>query len=107
MTSGFARDVEVRNVSNTFETQKTEEAVALEDINIHIAASEFVSMVRTSGCGKSMLLRVVCGLIPATSGRVFVGGEQVEQPRDDMGVVFQNAVVLPWLTVNENILLPI
>jgi len=103
---GRARDVEVRSVSKTFDTQKGERVVALDDINIHIAASEFLSVVGTSGCGKSTLLRIVCGLIPATSGKVFVGGEQVREPRDDVGVVFQNAVLLPWLTVKENILLP-
>src|SRR5689334_5631038 len=106
-TQGRPRDVEVRSVSKTFETQKGEQVVALDDINIHIAASEFVSVVGTSGCGKSTLLRIVCGLIPATAGRVFVGGEQVSEPRDDVGVVFQNAVLLPWLTVKENILLPL
>jgi len=105
-TQGVARDVEVRGVSKTFETQKGEQIVALEDINIHIAASEFVSVVGTSGCGKSTLLRIVCGLIPASGGKVFVGGEQVRAPRDDVGVVFQNAVLLPWLTVRDNILLP-
>src|ERR1700740_974780 len=94
-TRGVARDVEVRSVSKTFETQKGEQVVALDDINIHIAASEFVSVVGTSGCGKSTLLRIVCGLIPASAGRVFVGGEQVREPRDDVGVVFQNAVLLP------------
>ena len=105
-TQGRARDVEVKSLSKTFETQKGEQVVALDDINVHIAASEFVSVVGTSGCGKSTLLRIVCGLIPATGGRVFVGGEQVREPRDDVGVVFQNAVLLPWLTVKENILLP-
>jgi NitT/TauT family transport system ATP-binding protein len=106
-TQGRPRDVEVKGVSKAFETQKGEQVVALDDINIHIAASEFVSVVGTSGCGKSTLLRIVCGLIPATAGRVFVGGEQVSEPRDDVGVVFQNAVLLPWLTVKENILLPL
>ena len=105
-TTGVARDVEIRNLSKTFDTQKGEPIVALDDINIHIAASEFVSVVGTSGCGKSTLLRIVCGLISASSGKVFVGGEPVAAPRDDVGVVFQNAVLLPWLTVKDNILLP-
>jgi NitT/TauT family transport system ATP-binding protein len=105
-TQSRARDVQVAGVSKTFETQKGEQVVALDDINLHIGSGEFVSVVGTSGCGKSTLLRIVCGLIPATQGKVFVGGEQVHQPRDDVGVVFQNAVLLPWLTVNENILLP-
>src|SRR4051812_32211234 len=68
-TQGVARDVEVRNVSKTFETQKGEQVFALDDINIHIAASEFVSVVGTSGCGKSTLLRIVCGLYRPRAAR--------------------------------------
>jgi NitT/TauT family transport system ATP-binding protein len=51
-------------------------------------------------------MRIVCGLIAPTRGRVAVDGEAVTQPRDDVGVVFQNAVLLPWMTVKDNVLMP-
>jgi len=98
--------VRVTGVHKTFETQKGEQVHALHDINLHIQPGEFVSVVGTSGCGKSTLLRIVCGLTPATLGKVLVDDEEVDKPRDDVGVVFQNAVLLPWLTVKENILMP-
>jgi NitT/TauT family transport system ATP-binding protein len=104
---GRAGDVQVAGVFKTFETQNGEQIAALHDINLHIKSAEFVSVVGTSGCGKSTLLRIVCGLIAATRGKVLVDGEQVDRPRDDVGVVFQNAVLLPWMTVKDNTLLPL
>lgn len=103
---GRAREVQVAGLFKTFETQRGDQIAALQDIDLHIKAAEFVSVVGASGCGKSTLLRIICGLTPATRGKVLVDGEQVDRPRDDVGVVFQNAVLLPWMTVKENILLP-
>ena len=105
-TEGRARDVQIIDVSKTFDTKSGEEILALTDFNLHIRAGEFVSVVGASGCGKSTLMRIVCGLIPATRGRVLVAGETVDRPRDDVGVVFQNAVLLPWKTVKGNVLVP-
>ena len=105
-TQGRARDVQVAGLSKTFDTQRGEQISALRDINLGIRAGEFVSVVGASGCGKSTLMRIVCGLIAPTRGRVAVDGEVVTQPRDDVGVVFQNAVLLPWMTVKDNVLMP-
>jgi NitT/TauT family transport system ATP-binding protein len=105
-TQGRARDVQILDVSKTFDTKSGEQILALTGFNLHIRAGEFVSVVGASGCGKSTLMRIVCGLIPATRGRVLVAGEAVDRPRDDVGVVFQNAVLLPWKTVKENVLVP-
>ena len=105
-TEGRARDVQILDVSKTFDTKSGEQILALTGFNLHIRAGEFVSVVGASGCGKSTLMRIVCGLIPATRGRVLVAGEAVDRPRDDVGVVFQNAVLLPWKTVKENVLVP-
>lgn len=98
--------MEVAGLHKIFDTQEGARIPALENINIHIDAGEFVSVVGPSGCGKSTLLRIVCGLTPATRGGVSVGGAQVRAPRQDVGVVFQNAVLLPWLTVRDNVLMP-
>ena len=103
---GRARDVQVAGLWKTFYTQRGEQVNALQDIHLNIRAGEFVSVVGASGCGKSTLMRIVCGLIAPTRGRVAVDGEAVTQPRDDVGVVFQNAVLLPWMTVKDNVLMP-
>jgi len=105
-TQGRARDVQVAGLWKTFDTQRGEQVNALQDIHLGIRAGEFVSVVGASGCGKSTLMRIVCGLIAPTRGRVAVDGEAVTQPRDDVGVVFQNAVLLPWMTVKDNVLMP-
>jgi NitT/TauT family transport system ATP-binding protein len=80
--------------------------VALKDVSLTIGAAEFVSLLGPSGCGKSTLLRCVGGLERPTVGTIALDGRTVEAPPDDMGVVFQRDVLLDWLTVIRNILLP-
>jgi len=104
---GGSRKVEVKGLHKVFDAQDGVRVPALEDINIHIDTGEFVSVVGPSGCGKSTLLRIICGLEPATRGSVLVSGVQVTKPRKDVGVVFQSALLLPWLTVKDNVLMPL
>ena len=80
---------------------------ALDATTLAIDAGQFVSIVGPSGCGKTTLLKMIGGLIPATGGAIRIAGQAVQGPRDDVGFVFQNAVLLPWKTALENILLPI
>ena len=79
---------------------------AVDDVSLDIAAGEFVALLGPSGCGKSTILRTVAGLLPATGGTIEIGNLPVRQPRRDVGVVFQDATLLPWLTAIENICLP-
>jgi NitT/TauT family transport system ATP-binding protein len=76
---------------------------ALDDVTLKVGQREFVSILGPSGCGKSTLLRMVAGLAPCDAGRIRVGGANVDQPPDDIGVVFQTSNMLPWLTVGANI----
>jgi NitT/TauT family transport system ATP-binding protein len=72
-----------------------------------MSEGEFVSLVGPSGCGKSTLLRMLAGLVPVSEGEIRVSGELVRGPRPDVGIVFQQPVLLPWLTVIDNIMLPV
>jgi len=80
--------------------------VALEDVALTVARGEFVAVVGRSGCGKTTLLKVVAGLLPATEGRVTVEGESVRGPLRNIGLVFQSPVLLKWRSVLQNVLLP-
>ncbi len=80
---------------------------ALDGVSLEISDGEFVSVVGPSGCGKSTLLLVVAGLIPASSGEVRIGGRVVSRPQTEIGVVFQNPVLLDWRTVIRNVLLQV
>jgi NitT/TauT family transport system ATP-binding protein len=77
---------------------------AVADVSLQVDDRQFVSIVGPSGCGKSTLLRLISGLIPPTSGEVFVRGKAVDKPILDVGMVFQSPVLLPWRTTLNNIL---
>ena len=79
---------------------------ALDGVSLEIAQGEFVSIVGPSGCGKSTLLLLVAGLIRPSAGRIAIGGRRVERPYPELGIVFQQDVLLAWRTVLDNVLLP-
>jgi len=81
--------------------------LALQGVDITVRDQEFVSVLGPSGCGKSTLLRILAGLTGHDTGSVSLFGEPVGQPRDDVGVVFQTANLLPWLTVEANLRLAV
>lgn len=80
---------------------------AVENLSLQVAPGEFVSILGPSGCGKSTMLNVVGGLLPPTRGQVLVSGERIRGPRADVGVVFQKPTLLPWQTVEQNVMIPI
>jgi NitT/TauT family transport system ATP-binding protein len=79
---------------------------ALTDIDLSVSDGEFVTIVGPSGCGKSTLLRIVAGLERPTTGQVQSHGNEVRGPSKSVGIVFQNAMLLPWRNTLKNILLP-
>jgi len=79
---------------------------AVADVSLHVPRGATVAFVGPSGCGKSTLLRLVAGLLRATSGVVTVDGRPVHAPLKNVGMAFQNPVLLPWRTVLGNVLLP-
>ena len=64
-------------------------------------------LVGPSGCGKSTLLRMIAGLLPPSTGRIRFGGRTVDRPHGDAGIVFQNALLLPWRNVLANVMMPV
>ncbi len=77
---------------------------ALDPVNLDVADGEFVAIVGPSGCGKSTLLRLVANLLPASEGRIEVGGRKVTGPVTQLGFVFQQSTLLEWRTVIGNVL---
>ncbi len=94
----------IDKISKTFTAEgNREDLTVLENINIDIQENEFVCIVGPSGCGKSTLLRIIAGLEPSTEGNVIYRGEKLNKPRKEMGMVFQNYSLMPWLNVEDNI----
>ena len=102
--------------------------VALAKTSLQIAEGDFIALVGPSGCGKSTILKLVAGLLQPTSGGVIVRGRELGSPRTSSGVVmdqsaevaqtdkstplrlgiaFQNPTMLPWLTIRENVMVPL
>jgi NitT/TauT family transport system ATP-binding protein len=80
--------------------------VALQDVSLTIGKDEFVALVGPSGCGKSTLLRAISALIKPSKGKILIDGTPLSSPSHQVGIVFQQAVLLPWRTVLDNVLLP-
>lgn len=89
----------VAQVSKRFEG----DVAALHGISLEVARGEIVSLVGTSGCGKSTLLRIVGGLDFPSLGQVWIDDEAVRAPRPEIGIVFQEPRLMPWLTVADNV----
>lgn len=103
--AGEARDIKVKidHVEKVFETKKGK-MVALNGVDLDIRENEFICVVGPSGCGKSTILNIIAGLLPATSGAVYVDGNKVEGTGPERGVVFQQYALFPWLTVMKNVM---
>jgi NitT/TauT family transport system ATP-binding protein len=98
--------ISVRSVTKIYEATRGQRVTALEAASFDVGPGEFVTLVGPSGCGKSTLLRLIAGLQPVTSGELYVDGKKVEGPIT-VGIVFQTPVLMPWMSVLGNILLPI
>jgi putative spermidine/putrescine transport system ATP-binding protein len=99
--SANKRYLDVAAVTKRFGT-----ATVLQDLNISVARSEFISLLGPSGCGKTTLLRLIAGLMKPDGGRIAINGSdltQVPAHKRNIGVVFQNYALFPHLTVEQNV----
>lgn len=94
--------LQVRNVRKLFGATE-----AIHNVSIDVANGEFLSLLGPSGCGKSTLLMMIAGLIEPTEGSITVKESPVNGPRQDVAVVFQQPVLLPWRTILDNVLFPV
>jgi len=95
-----------RNLMKAYATNAGDPILALTQVNFDVAVGEFVSIVGPSGCGKTTVLRILAGLVGGYAGSVSVGGRIVHGPSPEIGVVFQDANLMPWRTVLANVMLP-
>ena len=109
------KSVEVKNLNKSFYIGK-EEVKVLKDLNFSVEKGDFISIMGPSGCGKSTLLYLIGGLDDKTSGSIIINGkdisklkehEKAQMKRKDVGFVFQFHNLVPNLSVEDNILLPI
>jgi NitT/TauT family transport system ATP-binding protein len=93
----------IDGVRKVYDPGTDDEVVALDGIDLDIAAEEFITVLGPSGCGKSTLMEHIAGYIEPTEGEVRVDGERVTEPDPRRGVVFQSDRLFPWKTIAENI----
>jgi NitT/TauT family transport system ATP-binding protein len=99
--------LQAQNLRVTFYDANRADLLALDDLSLAVDESEFLAIVGPSGCGKSTLLRLLSGLLRPLSGSVQFRGQELTEPRRDIGYVFQRANLMPWRTVAANIALPL
>jgi NitT/TauT family transport system ATP-binding protein len=95
--------VEITGVSKQYPQRRGSASVVLRDIALRVEAGEFVSLVGESGCGKTTLIRMIAGLAPYNTGTITVGGDVVKGVPKRLGFVFQDAALMPWRTVRDNV----
>lgn len=100
--------VQYKKLSKTYMGSKNEECVeALKEITFDVYENEFVTVVGPSGCGKSTLLNITAGILPYTSGELFIDEVKIKEPTPNIGIVFQAPTLLEWRSVLDNVLLPV
>lgn len=99
--------IAVQQVSVAYTMPGGEILPALGPVAFSIERGSFVCLVGPSGCGKSTLVRIMAGLQPPTQGHILLDGEYLSEPSSQVGMMFQDANLMPWRTVIENVALPL
>ncbi|MEV1131904.1 ABC transporter ATP-binding protein [Agromyces sp. NPDC049794] len=97
--------IHIDNVTKVFGEDTTKPFQALRPITMDVRPGEFVSVVGPSGCGKSTLMLMVAGLLARSSGEISIGGQSITKPFTDVGIAFQDHLLLEFRTAMDNVLL--
>lgn len=95
--------LEIDGVCRTYSDEESNTVEALKDINLQVRRGEFISIIGSSGCGKTTLLRLIAGLDTPQTGKLLLDGKEISAPDPRRGYVFQQGSLFPWLTVEQNI----
>jgi len=96
--------VTLHHVTKSYALEDGTTVVALDDVSLGIGDKQFVSLIGPSGCGKSTMMSIVAGLLAPSSGEILIAGHPPEraQAARELGIVFQQPVLLPWRTIRAN-----
>ena len=98
--------IDIQGVTHAYDT-KSGKLPVLDNLNVTVPDQSCVAVVGPSGCGKSTLTKLVAGLLIPNSGATSLDGQVVKGPRNNVGMAFQNPVLLEWRTIEKNVLLPL
>jgi NitT/TauT family transport system ATP-binding protein len=99
MTTSMEAIVEVKGIGKIYDGK----VEALKDVRLALPTGRLTTFLGPSGCGKTTLLKIIAGLIPATTGEIWVKGKKVDGPGPERAFVFQDFALLPWATVLRNV----
>jgi NitT/TauT family transport system ATP-binding protein len=97
--------IQITNVSKVFAEDSDKPFRALKSVNVDIPAGQFISVVGASGCGKSTLMLMIAGLLERSTGDIKIGGRSVDRPVTEVGIAFQDHLLLEFRTAFQNVML--
>ena len=95
--------INLNEVSKTFDNG----TIAVQGMSIDVLKGQFISFLGPSGCGKSTVLKMISGLLKPTTGEIVFNNGGYGSEEIEIGYVFQDATLMPWATVSENVYLPL
>jgi len=96
--------LKIDHVKKIYPIKKGPGHEVLRDFNCEVEEGEFVSILGPSGCGKTTILSIMGGFLESTAGRIILDGKEINGPCVELGYVFQNFALFPWMNVKKNIL---
>ena len=98
--------LKINDLKVTYHTMKNE-TLAIDGVNFSVDEGQFVSIIGPSGCGKTTVLSIIAGLIPKSSGKIFLKGSEITEPSRKIGYMLQKDHLFEWRTIIENLFLPL